>query len=90
MNTQNSNQDKIKIITTDDGSHSLFNSELNETYHSVHGAIQESNHVFIKNGLDVLPALSGTDQINILEIGFGTGLNVLLTLKKSFEIKNKI
>ena len=44
----------LKIIKTSDGSHSLFNEDLNETYHSVHGAIQESVHVFIKCGLEYL------------------------------------
>ncbi len=80
----------VQIITTQDGSHSLFNPELNETYHSVHGAIQESVHVFIKNGLNFLLERSNPDEINILEMGFGTGLNALLTLQKSLESKNKI
>lgn len=67
----------IKIITTEDGSHSLYNKELNETYHSFHGAVQESKHVFIKNGLDNLLE-KGKTEINIFEVGFGTGLNALL------------
>ena len=66
----------IKVITTSDGSHSLLNTELNETYHSVHGAIQESMHVFIKNGLD---HFSRPGVVKIFEVGFGTGLNALLT-----------
>ncbi|HEY8934734.1 MAG TPA: tRNA (5-methylaminomethyl-2-thiouridine)(34)-methyltransferase MnmD [Cyclobacteriaceae bacterium] len=70
----------IQIITTQDGSHSLFNTTLNETYHSVHGAVQESTHVFIKKGLDFLIERSNPSTINILEVGFGTGLNALLTL----------
>ncbi|MEI9918861.1 MAG: tRNA (5-methylaminomethyl-2-thiouridine)(34)-methyltransferase MnmD [Bacteroidota bacterium] len=65
----------IKIITTSDGSHSLLNEELDETYHSKHGAVQESMHVFIKNGLEYYPK----DDVNIFEVGFGTGLNALLT-----------
>ena len=68
----------IKIIETSDGSQSLFHEELNETYHSTHGALTESEHVFIKHGLDYLNN-SGKNQINILEVGFGTGLNALLT-----------
>jgi tRNA U34 5-methylaminomethyl-2-thiouridine-forming methyltransferase MnmC len=74
----------IRIITTEDGSHSLFNEQLNETYHSVHGAIQESNHVFIKHGLEYVTEHSNKPVINILEIGFGTGLNALLTLQHVF------
>lgn len=71
----------LKIITTHDGSHSLLHEQLNETYHSIHGAIQESNHVFIKHGLDFVKQHSNSSSINLLEIGFGTGLNALLTLQ---------
>ncbi|WP_462253603.1 tRNA (5-methylaminomethyl-2-thiouridine)(34)-methyltransferase MnmC2 [Ekhidna sp.] len=69
----------IKIITTEDGSHSLFDEELNETYHSTRGARGESMHVFIKEGLEYWRAKNNTDQIRILEIGLGTGLNAFLT-----------
>lgn len=71
----------LKIITTQDGSHSLLNEQLNETYHSVHGAIQESLHVFIKHGLVFVSQRKSS--IHILEVGFGTGLNALLTLQHS-------
>ena len=68
---------KKELIITKDGSHSLFVPDLNETYHSVHGSISEAIHVFINSGL-----LSHRKKnINILEMGFGTGLNTLLTLK---------
>ena len=70
----------LKIITTADGSHSLLNEALNETYHSVHGAIQESAHVFIKNGLQYVSQRNSL-PISIFEVGFGTGLNALLTLQ---------
>ena len=80
----------IQIITTSDGSHSLLNTELNETYHSVHGALQESQHVFIKNGFDFVYQNTTTDPIEILEVGFGTGLNALLTLQRALEIDRKI
>lgn len=70
----------VNIITTSDGSHSLYNTELDEHYHSVHGAIQESMHVFIQAGLRSLPSIG---NINILEIGFGTGLNAFLTFLES-------
>jgi tRNA U34 5-methylaminomethyl-2-thiouridine-forming methyltransferase MnmC len=72
---------KIKLIETEDGSHSLYVPELNETYHSFHGALQESEHVFIKSGLQYLLEKETTSQINIFEVGFGTGLNALLTLR---------
>lgn len=76
--------DKIRLITTADGSHSLEHSGLNETYHSIHGAIRESQHVFIKNGLEYFVSRSG-GVIDILEVGFGTGLNALLTLRQVLE-----
>lgn len=74
----------MQFIITNDGSHSLLNTELNETYHSVHGAVQESVHVFIKMGLELLID-HGLKNISILEIGFGTGLNALLTVRESLK-----
>ncbi len=67
----------IQIITSEDGSHTLFNSAINEHYHSTKGAITESQFIFINNGYEMLPGRSRS--INILEIGLGTGLNALLT-----------
>lgn len=80
----------LKIITTSDGSHSLLNVELNETYHSIHGAIQESTHVFIKMGLEYAQEKNFNKPISIFELGFGTGLNALLTLNYSLQHKTKI
>ena len=71
-----------KIIITADGSHSLRVEDLDENYHSVHGALQESKHVFIETGLKKMlsdSTLPLKSTIDILEIGFGTGLNALLT-----------
>ena len=68
-----------KIVITNDGSHSIFNAKINECYHSKHGAIVEAEHVFIRNGFSVF----NKPEINILEIGFGTGLNALLTSKEA-------
>jgi tRNA U34 5-methylaminomethyl-2-thiouridine-forming methyltransferase MnmC len=67
------------LIRTSDGSHTLFVPELNEHYHSIHGAVQESRFVFIQNGFDTCKA----NPANIFEVGFGTGLNVLLTAIES-------
>lgn len=75
----------LQIIITKDGSQSLLNSELNETYHSVHGAKQESLHVFIKNGLGFIVESGAKQSVKILEIGFGTGLNALLTANYAKE-----
>lgn len=69
---------KREIKTTTDGSKTLYISELNENYHSQHGALQEANHVFIDNGLKLI----NNYEINILELGFGTGLNVLVTINE--------
>lgn len=67
---------KRELRVTEDGSHTLYLPEMDEPYHSIHGAIQESRHVFLAHGLLTLDKSS----LNILEIGFGTGLNALLTL----------
>lgn len=78
------------IIKTSDGSSTIFLPELQETYHSKHGAIQESKHVFIKTGLKYIIDMQQKSQINILEIGFGTGLNCLLTYLENEELKKHI
>ncbi|HLV69161.1 MAG TPA: tRNA (5-methylaminomethyl-2-thiouridine)(34)-methyltransferase MnmD [Xanthomarina sp.] len=74
-----------KIITTADGSKTIQLVGLNEQYHSVHGALQEAEHVFIKHGLHhTIDNFSNKNQpISILEIGFGSGLNALATLVAS-------
>jgi len=73
-----------EIFVTADGSHSIVSSKFEVPYHSKHGAIQESQHVFIDAGLKQFP----TDQsLSILEVGFGTGLNALLT---ALENRNRI
>ncbi len=69
----------LQIIDTADRSHSIYSEAYNETYHSKHGAVQESRHVFIKHGL--LPLLDKKKELHIFEMGMGTGLNVMLTLE---------
>lgn len=90
---------KRKIITTADGSKTIHLEEWNEQYHSVHGAINEANHVYIKHGLlfcfdnlshAELVEPSYKKEISILEIGFGTGLNAFLSLLKAEELDFKI
>lgn len=73
----------MQIITTADGSHTLFSEKFNEIYHSNKGAIQESRHVFIQNGLEYAIhslKLTGDERVRVFEMGFGTGLNALLTM----------
>lgn len=74
------------IIITEDGSSSLYVPSLNEAYHSIHGAIQESEHIFIAAGLNA-EIFSSMKNIKIFEVGFGTGLNALLTI---IYAKNRI
>lgn len=77
MGPEHSKFPEVRLEITGDGSHTLFVPSLNEHYHSIFGAITESEHIFIRAGLLGLP---GTlKDISILEVGFGTGLNALLT-----------
>jgi tRNA U34 5-methylaminomethyl-2-thiouridine-forming methyltransferase MnmC len=77
----------VYIITTRDGSNTLFSRSLNATYHSVYGAVAESKHVFIQNGLK-----TQTDRpsINVLEFGFGTGLNAFLAYLLSLNLEKEL
>lgn len=77
---------KREIIITKDGSTTIHLPDWNETYHSKFGAIQEAEHVFIKNGLDLFKE----SNISILEIGFGTGLNAFITLLEAEKRKQII
>jgi tRNA U34 5-methylaminomethyl-2-thiouridine-forming methyltransferase MnmC len=79
---------KREIIITADGSHSIAIDQTNITYHSRYGAIQESKHVYMESGLKKL--LNQKSCINIFEMGFGTGLNALLTLISVEENNQKI
>jgi len=82
-----------KIITTSDGSKTIFLPEWNEQYHSIHGAIQEANHVFIKHGLHHYchsNLSESKSKISILEVGFGTGLNAFITLLEAEKLNLKV
>lgn len=71
----------MNVITpTADGSNTLYNEQIGEHYHSKHGALQESKHVFIDAGLKHSIAVFPEEEIRILEVGFGTGLNFLLSV----------
>jgi tRNA U34 5-methylaminomethyl-2-thiouridine-forming methyltransferase MnmC len=75
-----------EIIQTLDGSTTIHLKEWDECYHSKHGAIQEAQHVFIQNGLSLFP----NQSVAILEIGFGTGLNALITFLESQKLNQSI
>ncbi len=65
----------MKLLLTEDGSHTIYSERFDEIYHSRRGALTESQHVFIKNGL----ANAKLGELQVFEVGFGTGLNALLT-----------
>lgn len=77
---------KREIIVTQDGSTTIHLTDWDENYHSKHGAIQEAQHVFIKNGL----SLFSEKTVSILEIGFGTGLNAFITYLESKKLHQTI
>lgn len=76
---------KTELIKTRDGSHTIFIPELKEHYHSRHGAVRESLYVYIQHGLDF--AKEKFPQINLLEVGMGTGLNAALTFQHTNDVE---
>ncbi len=79
-----------KIIKTDDGSVTIHLPEWNEQYHSKHGAVQEARHVFLKMGFYYFLEKFKSEELSILEIGFGTGLNAFLTFLEAESLKQKV
>ncbi|HZL76384.1 MAG TPA: tRNA (5-methylaminomethyl-2-thiouridine)(34)-methyltransferase MnmD [Bacteroidales bacterium] len=75
-----------QIVKTSDGSHTIYVPEMNEHYHSIHGAVQESEHIFIKAGYESCNA----EPLNIFEAGFGTGLNALLTAVRAAKDNREV
>jgi tRNA U34 5-methylaminomethyl-2-thiouridine-forming methyltransferase MnmC len=69
----------LEIVTTADGSKTIYNAEVGEHYHSRNGALQESRHVFVNAGLNFFLDKNQPGTVSILEVGFGTGLNFLLS-----------
>lgn len=67
---------EVALVSTGDGTHTLKLRRADEHYHSTHGALQESQHVFILNGAALFQQ---EEHLRILEVGFGTGANALLT-----------
>jgi tRNA U34 5-methylaminomethyl-2-thiouridine-forming methyltransferase MnmC len=72
----------MQLITTSDGSHTLFVPRLNEHYHSTFGALTESMHIYLQAGFE---SLTDKQEVSVFEVGFGTGLNTLLTCLSSVE-----
>ncbi|WCT13998.1 tRNA (5-methylaminomethyl-2-thiouridine)(34)-methyltransferase MnmD [Mucilaginibacter jinjuensis] len=69
----------LSIVTTADGSKTIYNEQVGEHYHSRHGALQESRHVFLSAGLQHFLAGTDVNKVSVLEVGLGTGLNFLIT-----------
>jgi tRNA U34 5-methylaminomethyl-2-thiouridine-forming methyltransferase MnmC len=77
---------KRELIKTEDGSHTYYVPELGEHYHSIHGAITESEHIYLKAGFD----FSDKNPVRVLEYGMGTGLNVLLTFIHALQFHRHV
>jgi tRNA U34 5-methylaminomethyl-2-thiouridine-forming methyltransferase MnmC len=79
---------ELTLVKTADGSNTIYNPQVGENYHSINGALQESRHVFLNAGLQYFLDNNPVKQVAVLEVGFGTGLNFLLTA--DFCTTNKI
>jgi tRNA U34 5-methylaminomethyl-2-thiouridine-forming methyltransferase MnmC len=80
----------MMVIITNDGSSTVHLEESGLTYHSKHGAIQESQHVFIDSGLLYSLKHNAKPELHIFEMGFGTGLNCLLTFNATFQLPVRV
>lgn len=79
---------KIEVKMTKDGSHTLMSSLFDDSYHAHNGAMSESEHVYIQAGFEQLSA--DFEEVNILELGFGTGMNAILTLRSALAQTGRI
>ena len=75
---------ELEIVHTKDGSNTIYSKQFDATFHSRHGALAESEHIFINHGLNYIHE-NGTNSISVLEVGYGTGLNAMLSLKYALE-----
>lgn len=80
----------VEVRPTADGSNTLYVPALDEHYHSTHGAVQEAQHVYVGAGLEPALAAAGGEPVWVLEVGFGTGLNALLSLQRSLAGTTKV
>lgn len=76
--------EESRLVETRDGSHTVYSSRFDQHYHNPNGAVAESRHVFFEQ-TDLLEDLKTRDQLTILEVGFGTGLNLLLLMDYSLS-----
>ncbi|CAN5439356.1 tRNA (5-methylaminomethyl-2-thiouridine)(34)-methyltransferase MnmD [soil metagenome] len=78
----------LEIVDPNEGVHALINNRLNEHFRSIHGSVQESMHVFINHGFNSLNR--NIDDVSILEMGFGTGLNAILTYRENQVLRRSV
>ena len=78
----------LEVITTADGSRTIYSKDVDATFHSRHGALAESKHIFIDTGLNFVKTQSGKNSLSVLEVGYGSGLNALLAAE--YALENKI
>ncbi|WP_291402633.1 tRNA (5-methylaminomethyl-2-thiouridine)(34)-methyltransferase MnmD [Daejeonella sp.] len=78
----------LSFAITSDGSKTIFNEQVGENYHSRHGALQESKHVFLGSGLSYFLENKKKKKVSVLEVGFGTGLNFLVSA--DYCVRNEI
>lgn len=77
----------LEVITTADGSRTIYSKDVDATFHSRHGALAESKHIFIDTGLNFVKTQSGKNSLSVLEVGYGSGLNALLAAEYALEKK---
>ncbi|SMO75995.1 tRNA (5-methylaminomethyl-2-thiouridine)(34)-methyltransferase MnmD [Solitalea koreensis] len=80
----------VQLLPTADGSNTLYHQVYKQTYHSVNGAHQEAKHVFLDTGLKHLLSIDSKTEVSIIEIGFGTGLNFLVTAEFCIQEEIKL
>ncbi|HUW93381.1 MAG TPA: tRNA (5-methylaminomethyl-2-thiouridine)(34)-methyltransferase MnmD [Bacteroidales bacterium] len=86
MGINDNTADQARLQVTGDGSHTLYIASIDEHYHSHFGALTESKHIFINAGIEYYQG----DRVSVLEVGFGTGLNALLTAIYAEEKKRHV
>lgn len=87
-NSELTKEDNLEIVQTSEGIHTLYNKQVDEHYHSMQGSLQDNMLVFIKNGL--LSVNKNLPEIKVLEMGFGTGLNAILTYRENYVLQKHI
>lgn len=88
MKDESDNITKSKLVITRDGSHTVYSSRFDQHYHNPNGAVAESRYVFFEQS-GLINALQANEDITILEVGFGTGLNLMLLMDYHLGLKSQ-